>query len=51
MVPLALITLLALAPPPAPSAFELLDQSHRAYQALTAYADAGEIAVETAGAR
>ena len=49
MVPLALLALLALAPPPEPSAFDMLDQSHRAYQALTAYADAGEIAVETAG--
>ena len=51
MFPLALIALLALAPPPEPSAFELLDQSHRAYQALTVYADEGEIAVETAGGR
>ncbi len=49
MFSLALIALLALAPPPEPSALDLLDQSHRAYQALTAYADAGEIVVETAG--
>ena len=49
MVSLSLFALLALAPPPAPSAFELLDQSHRAYQALTVYTDEGEIAIETAG--
>jgi VWFA-related protein len=44
---LSLLALLALAPPPAPSALELLEQSHHAYGALTSYADSGEMAVET----
>jgi VWFA-related protein len=47
VVTLSLLAFLAFAQQPAPSALELLEQSHRAYRALEVYRDSGEIGVAT----
>src|SRR5262245_3508756 len=48
MPSLPLLVLLAFAAPAPPAAFPLLEQTRAAYRALDAYADSGEIAVQTA---